>query len=155
MHLQVLAFIKAWLIISNFIKFCFVSDFKNRNRSWTAKLSKYPYRYYKLCKSFSKFYQRHSELIMKYNFGLKLLLQHGIPETVFYGDLVYKLKKLVGKPYFHDRFRKITKQYKKSGIQHGYYATFCSLVVFTVYSYDFLFNCTMVGQASSSMMTPA
>ena len=46
--------------------------------------------------AFSKFYHRHSELIVKYNIGLKTLLQQGILEPIFYGDLVYKFKRIVG-----------------------------------------------------------
>ena len=38
----------------------------------TAKLLKQGYRYHKIRKVFSKFYHRHSELIDKYNIGLKL-----------------------------------------------------------------------------------
>ena len=49
-------------------------------------------------KTFSKFYHRHSDLIVKYNIGLKTLLQQGISEPIFYGDLVYKFKGIVGKP---------------------------------------------------------
>ena len=41
-------------------------------------------------KAFSKFYHRHSELIVKYNIGLKILMHQGKSEPVFYGDLVYK-----------------------------------------------------------------
>ena len=52
----------------------------------TVKLLKQGYRYHKIRKAFSKFYHRHSELIVKYNIGLKNLLQQGILETVFYGD---------------------------------------------------------------------
>ena len=37
-----------------------------------AKLLKQGYRYNKIRKAFSKFYHRHSELIVKYNIGLKL-----------------------------------------------------------------------------------
>ena len=51
-------------------------------------------------KAFSKFYHRHSELIVKYNIGLKTLLQQGISEPIFYGDLVYKFKQIVIKPNF-------------------------------------------------------
>ena len=39
--------------------------------SFTAKLLKQGYRYHKIRKAFSKFYHRHSELIVKYNIGLK------------------------------------------------------------------------------------
>ena len=53
-------------------------DFNNRNLFLTAKLLKQDYRYHKIRKAFSKFYHRHSELIVKYNIGLKTLLQQGI-----------------------------------------------------------------------------
>ena len=39
--------------------------------SLTAKLLKQGYRYHKARKAFSKMYHRHSELIVKYNIGLK------------------------------------------------------------------------------------
>ena len=55
------------------------------------------YRYHKIRKAFSKFYHRHSEFIAKYNIGLKTLLQLGISELIFYGDLVYKFKRIIGK----------------------------------------------------------
>ena len=59
---------------------------------------------------FSKLYLIHSELIVKYNIGLKTLLQQGISEPIFYGDLVYKFKQIVGKPNFSDQFKKIIKR---------------------------------------------
>ena len=68
-------------------------------------------RYHKIRKAFSKFYYRHSELIVKYNIGLKTLLQQGISEPLFYGDLVYKFKRIVVKPNFSDQFKKIVKRY--------------------------------------------
>ena len=69
-----------------------VDDFNNRNLFLTAKLLKQGYRYHKIRKAFSKFYHRHSELNVKYNIGLKTLLQQGISEPIFYGDSVYKFK---------------------------------------------------------------
>ena len=51
-----------------------VDDFNNRNLFLTAKLLKQGYRYYKIRKTFSKFYHRHSELIVKHSIGLKKLL---------------------------------------------------------------------------------
>ena len=54
-------------------------------------------------------------LILKYNICLKSHLQHGISEPVFYGDLVYKLKRIVEKPSFSDQFKKIIKLYKRLG----------------------------------------
>ena len=48
-----------------------VDDFNNRNLFLTAKLLKQGYRYHKIRKALSKFYHRHSELIVKYNIWLK------------------------------------------------------------------------------------
>ena len=41
--------------------------------------------------------------MVKYNIGLKTLLQPGTLEQVFYGDLVYKFKRIVGNPNFSDQ----------------------------------------------------
>ena len=84
--------------ISQLIRFARVSshvvDFNARNKSLTAKLLQQGYRYHKLRKTFSKFYRRHYELVSKFNVGLKTLLHQGLSEPEFYGDLVYKFKKL-------------------------------------------------------------
>ena len=103
--------------------------------------------------AFSKLYHRHSELIVKYNIGLKTLLQQGISEPIFYGNLVYKFKRIVGKPNFSDQFKKIVKRYISVGYNSDIMRQSACLVLnpITVYSYGFLFNCTKVGQASDSM----
>ena len=49
-----------------------VDDFNNRNLFLAAQLLKQGYRYHKIRKAISKFYHRRSELIVKYNIGLKL-----------------------------------------------------------------------------------
>ena len=51
--------------------------------------------------------------MVKYSIGLKTLLQQGISELIFYGDLVYKFKIVVGKPNFRGQFKKIIKLYIK------------------------------------------
>ena len=127
-----------------------VDDFNNRNLFLTAKLLKQGYRYHKIRKAFSKFYYRHSELIVKYNIGLKTLLQQGIhvSEPIFYGDLVYKFKRIVGKPNFSDQFKTIVKRYIRVGYNLDIMRQSACLVPITVYSYGFLVNCTTVGQVS-------
>ena len=75
-------------------------DFNNRDLFLTSKLLNQGYRNHKLRKAFSRFYHRHSEVIVEYNIGLKTPLQQGISEPIFYGDLVYKSKRIVGKPNF-------------------------------------------------------
>ena len=92
-----------------------VTDFNARNKYLTAKLLQQGYRYHKLRKTFSKFYRRHYELISKYNVGLKTLLSEGLSEPEFYGDLVYKFKKLIGSNDFSFQFRKIITRYERIG----------------------------------------
>ena len=126
-----------------------VDDFKNRNLFLTAKLLKQGYRYHKIQKAFCNVYHRHSELIVKYNIGLKTLLKQGISEPIFYGDLVCKFNRTVGKPYFSYQFKKIIKRYIRVGYNLDIMRQSACLVLnpITVYSYGFLFNCTTVGQA--------
>ena len=90
-------------------------DFNARTKSLTAKLLQQGYRYHKLWKTFSKFYRLHYELVSKFNVGLKTLLHQGLSEPEFYGDLVYKFKKIVGRADFSDQFRKIIVRYKRIG----------------------------------------
>ena len=84
--------------ISQLIRFARVSshvaDFNARNKSLIAKLLQQGYWYHKLRKIFSKFYRQHYELVSKFNVGLKPLFHQGLSEPEFYGDLVYKLKKM-------------------------------------------------------------
>ena len=114
------------------------------------------YRYHKLRKAFSKFYRRHYELISKFNVGLKSLLHQGLSEPIFYGDLVYKFKKIRGRTDFSDQFRKIIKRYKRIGYNLNVMRQSACLVInpITVDSYAALFNCTPVDRASDSMMAP-
>ena len=137
-----------------FVKVCSnVNDFNNRNLFLTAKLLKQGYRYYKIRKAFSKFNHRHSELIVKYNIGLKTLLQQGISEPIFYADLVYKFKRIVGKPNLSDQLKKIIKSCIKVGYNLNVMRQSACMVLnpIMVNSYGFLLNCTTVGQASVFM----
>ena len=92
-----------------------VDKFNNRKLILTAKLLKQGYRYHTIRKAFSKFCHRHSELVVKYNMGLKTLLQKGISKPIFHGDLVYKFKRMVRKPNFSDQLKKIVKRYIRVG----------------------------------------
>ena len=67
----------------------------NNTAAWQTYL-----RYHKLRKTFSKLYRRYYALISKYNVGLKTLLGEGLSDPEFYGDLVYKFKKLIGRNDF-------------------------------------------------------
>ena len=84
---------------------------------------------------------------------LKTPLQQGITEPIFYGDLVYKFKRIVGEPNFSDQFKKIVKHYIRVGYNLDILQQSACLVLnpIMVNSYGFLFNCMTVGQASDSM----
>ena len=92
------------VFISQLISFAtassYVADFNTRNKLLAQKFLKQGYRYHKLRKTFSKFYRRYYDLISKFQFLLKSLLHQGLSEPDFYGDLVYKLKKIVGSNNF-------------------------------------------------------
>ena len=120
-----------------------VYDFNNINLFLTVKLLKQDYRYHKIHKNISKLYHQHSELIVKYKIRLKTILQQGISEPKFYGDLVYTFKR---KSYFSDQFKTIIKHYKKVGYNLDIMRQSACLILnpITVYSYGFLFNCTAV-----------
>ena len=81
-----------------------VADFNGRNQVITSKLLQQGYRYHKLRKSFAKFYRRNFDLVSKYNTTLKTFLQLGIAHPEFYGDVIYKLQKLLCSAAFSDHF---------------------------------------------------
>ena len=90
-----------------------MADCNARNRGLTAKRLQQGYRYHKLRKVFTKFNRRQFEMVSKYNTGLRSLLQQGLLEPEFYGDLVYKFRKNIGKSKFSDQFinKKIIMRY--------------------------------------------
>ena len=51
----------------------------------------------------------------KFEIGLKFLLRQGLLKPEFYGDLVYKLKRIVGPNNFSAWPIKIISHYKKIG----------------------------------------
>ena len=142
--------------ISQLIRFARASlnlnDFNHRNKALTAKLLRQVYRYFKLRKAFSKFYRRHNALLEKYSVSLKTLLQQGISEPEFYGDLVYRFRKIVGKSNFSEQFRKLINRYKRIGYSLDIMRQTACLVVnpFIVDGYAF-FNCTTTVRASDPM----
>ena len=77
----------------------------------------------------------------KYNVGLKTLLLEGLSEPEFYGDLVYKFRKIIGKIFV---------RYKKIGYNINVMRQTACLVVnpIKVNSFAYLFNCTTVGRTS-------
>ena len=73
-----------------------------------------------------------------------LSVQNGISELDFYGDLMYRFRKSVGKSNFSEQFRKLINRYKRIGysldiMRH----TACLFINPTIADgYASLFNCT-------------
>ena len=86
----------------------------------------------------------------KYNVGLKTLLLQGLSEPEFYGDLVYKFRKIIGKNYFPYHFKKIIDRYKKTGYDIDVLRQTACLLAnpIKVNSFAYLLNCTAVGRVS-------
>ena len=87
------------------------------------------------------------------HFYLKTLLQQGISEPKFYGDLVYRFRKIVGKSNFSEQFRKLINRYKRIGYSLDIMRQTACLIVnpIIVDGYASLFNCTTAVRASDSM----
>ena len=130
--------------------FSHVGDFNTRNKVLTAKLLRQGYRYHKFRKAFSKFYRRNFDIVSKYNVGLKTLLLQSLSEPDFYGDLVYKFRKIISKNDFPYHFKKIIVRYKKTGYNIDVLRqTVCLLVnPVKVNSFANVFNCTTAGRTS-------
>ena len=84
---------------------------------------------------------------------VKTLLQQGISEPEFYGDLVYRFRKIVGKFNFSEQFRKLINRYKRIGYSLDTMRQTACLVVnpIIVDGYASLFNWTTAVRASDSM----
>ena len=130
-----------------------VGDFNYGNLFLTAKLLEQGYGCHGIRKAFSKFYYRHSELFVKYNVGLKTLLQQGLSGPVFCGDLVYRFKRIFGESNFIDQFKRIVGRYIRVGYNLDNMRRSACLVFgpVAVCCYGFLFSCTTVGRALGSV----
>ena len=66
-------------------------------------------------------------------------------ELVFYGDSVYKFKRIVGKPNFSDQLKTLLNVMKEWDTTWMRQSAWLVVNPIMVYSYGFLFNCTTAG----------
>ena len=80
-------------------------------------------------------------------------MQQCICNPEFYGDLVYKFKKIFGNPNFSNLFKHIVNRFKRAGYTLDIMRQTACLVFnsIMVEGYAALFSCTAVVQASDSM----
>ena len=85
-----------------------------------------------------------------YNVRLKTLLLQGLSEPEFYGDLVYKFRKIINQNYFPYHFKQIIIHYKSIGDNIDVLRQMACLVVNQVKAKNFahVFDCTTVSRAS-------
>ena len=76
-----------------------------------------------LYESFFKFYYRNFKLISKYKCNLKALLRLGISHPEFYGDVIYKLRKIFWHRNFNTLFTKRIDFFFKNGLWSCYRST--------------------------------
>ena len=138
------------------IMFARVCNHVARNKCLTAKLLQQGNRYHNLRTPFPKFYCRHYELISKFNVGIKTLLREGLSEPEFYGDLIYKLKKPIGRNDFSFQFRNSIIRYRCIRYNLNGMREFACLVFnpIMIDNYAAFLNNTPVGRESDTMMIP-
>ena len=80
-------------------------------------------------------------------------MQQGISNPEFYGNLVYKFKKIIGNPNFSDLFKRIVNQFRRAEYTLDIMRQTACLVFnpIMVGGYAALFSCTAVVHASESM----
>ena len=78
------------------------------------------------------------------NVSLKTLLQEGLFELEFYGDLVYKVRNILAKLTFSEQFKTIVIRYKKICHNNDILRQTACMVInqIVVDNFAFLFNCT-------------
>ena len=80
-------------------------------------------------------------------------MQQGICNPEFYGDFVYKIKKIIGNPNSSNLLKRIVNRFKRTGYSLNIMRQTACLVFNPIMfeGYSALFSCTAVVPASDSM----
>ena len=127
-----------------------VFDFHSKNLQITSKLLTQGYRYHKLRKTFGKFFRSYSELLSKFGeISFQDYVSQGIAHPVFYGDLVYKLRRVKGEANFISSGSKIVKRLRRRQYDPAIIERTIGLVLgpFTALYRSFLKRCTLTNKA--------
>ena len=142
------------IYISQLVRFarCCTSvfDFHSKNLQITSKLLTQGYRYHKLRKTFGKFFRSYSELLSKFGeISFQDYVSQGIAHPVFYGDLVYKLRRVKGEANFISSGSKIVKRLRRRQYDPAIIERTIGLVPgpFTALYRSFLKRCTLTNKA--------
>ena len=111
---------------------------------------KHDYRYHKLLKTFGKFFRADSEILSKFgDIPFQEYVSQGISHPVFYGDLVYKLRRIKDTPNFISSGSKIVKRIRRRQYDPLIIGRTICLVPgpSTVLDRPFLKHCTLTNKA--------
>ena len=141
-----------WIyLVLRFARCCTsVFDFHSKNLQITSKLLTQGYRYHKLRKTFGKFFRSYSELLSKFGeISFQDYVSQGIAHPVFYGDLVYKLRRVKGEANFISSGSKIVKRLRRRQYDPAIIERTIGLVLgpFTALYRSFLKLCTLTNKA--------
>ena len=141
------------IYISQLVRFarCCTSvlDFYSKNLQITSKPTQ-GYTYHKLRKTFGKVFRSYSELLSKFrDISFQEYLSKGISHPVFYGDLVYKLRRVKDAPNFISSGSKIVKRLRRRQYDTVTIERTISFVLgpFTALYRPFLKHCTLTNKA--------
>ena len=142
------------IYISQLVRFarCCTSvfDFHSKNLQITSKLLTQGYRYHKLRKTFGKFFRSYSELLSKFGeISFQDYVSQGIAHPVFYGDLVYKLRRVKGEANFISSGSKIVKRLRRRQYDQAIIERTIGLMLgpCTALYRSFLKRCTLTNKA--------
>ena len=127
-----------------------VSDFNSKNLQLTSKLLTQGYRYHKLRKTFGKFFRSYSDLLSKFGeISFQEYVTEGISHPVFYGDLVYKLRRVRHEANFVLSGSKIVKRLRRRKYDPSIIEKTIGLVLgpSTALYRSFLKHCTLTNKA--------
>ena len=127
-----------------------VLDFHSKNLQITSKLLTQGYRYHKLRKRFGKFFSSYSQLLSKFgDISFQEYVSKGISQPVFYGDIVYKLRRVKDTPNFISSGSKIVKHLRRRHYDPSIIERTISLMLgpSTALYGPFLKHCTLTNKA--------
>ena len=125
----------------------YFGPFRNRSRSLSLRTI---LRYHKLRKTFGKFFRSYSELLSEFgDISFKEYLSKGISHPVFYGDLVYKQRRVKDTSNFFSSGSKIVKRLRRLQYDPVIIERTIGLVLgpFTALYESFLKHCALTNKA--------
>ena len=141
------------IYISQLVRFtrCCTSvlDFHSKTLQITSKLLTQDYRYHKLRKTFGKFFKSYIILSKFGEISFQEYASKGISYPVFYGDLVYKLRRVKHTPNFISPGSKIVKRLRRRQYDPLIIVSTIGLVLChsTAFNSPVLKHCTLTNEA--------